>query len=77
LDAGEPVWLSDQQWVRIVPHLPSDVRGKAQADDRRVTSGILHVLKTGCRWRDLPSEYGPLTTIYNRFVRWADPPIRR
>src|ERR1700746_1296181 len=25
----------------------------------------------GCRWRDCPPEYGPPTTIYNRFVRWA------
>jgi transposase len=31
----------------------------------------MHVLKTGCRWCDLPFEYGPHTTIYNRFVRWA------
>jgi len=31
----------------------------------------MHVLKTGCRWRDLPPEYGPHTTIYNRFVRRA------
>jgi transposase len=36
-----------------------------------VISGILHVLKSGCRWCDCPPEYGPPTTIYNRFVRWA------
>jgi transposase len=47
------------------------VRGKDQVDDRRVISGILHVLKSGCRWCDCPPEYGPPTTIYNRFVRWA------
>ncbi len=40
-------------------------------DDRRVISGIVHVLKSGCRWCDCPPEYGPATTIYNRFVRWA------
>ncbi len=64
-------WLSDEQWARIQPLLPTDVRGKPRVDDRRVISGIMHVLKTGCRWCDLPSEYGPHTTIYNRFVRWA------
>jgi transposase len=64
-------WLSDEQWARIEPHLPTDVRGKPRVDDRRVISGILHVLKTGCRWVDVPPEYGPSTTIYNRFVRWA------
>jgi transposase len=47
------------------------VRGKERADDRRVISGILHVLRSGCRWKDCPPEYGPHTTIYNRFTRWA------
>ncbi len=65
-------WLSDEQWRQIEPHLPSDVRGKERVDDRRVISGILHVLKSGCRWCDCPPEYGPPTTIYNRFVRWAE-----
>jgi transposase len=65
-------WLNDDQWRHIEPHLPTDVRGKARVDDRRVISGILHVLKSGCRWCDCPPEYGPPTTIYNRFVRWAE-----
>ena len=65
-------WLSDEQWKRIEPHLPTDVRGIERADDRRVISGIVHVLKSGCRWCDCPPEYGPATTIYNRFVRWAE-----
>jgi transposase len=43
-----------------------------RADDRRVISSIVHVLKSGCRWCDCPPEYGPPTTIYNRFVRWAE-----
>jgi len=64
-------WLSDEQWEKIQPLLPTDVRGKERVDDRRVISGILHVLKCGCRWCDCPPEYGPPTTIYNRFARWA------
>ena len=52
-------------------HLPTDVRGVERVDDRRVISGIVHVLRSGCRWCDCPPEYGPPTTIYNRFVRWA------
>ena len=59
-------WLSDEQWARIEPYLPTDVRGKPRVDDRTVISGILHVLKSGCRWSDTPPEYGPPTTIYNR-----------
>jgi transposase len=64
-------WLSDEQWERLEPHLPTDVRGVERADDRRVISGIVHVLKSGCRWSDCPEVYGPPTTIYNRFSRWA------
>ena len=64
-------WLNDEQWKRVEPQLPRDVRGVERVDDRRVISGIVHVLKSGCRWCDCPPEYGPPTTIYNRFVRWA------
>ena len=64
-------WLSDEQWNRIELRLPTDVRGVERVDDRRVISGIVHVLNSGCRWCDCPPEYGPATTIYNRFVRWG------
>jgi transposase len=69
--AQEPVWLNDEQWKRTEPYLPTDVRGVERADDRRIISGIVHVLKSGCRWSDCPPEYGPPTTVYDRFVRWA------
>ena len=65
-------WLNDRQWSAIEPLLPRNQSGARRVDDRRVISGILHVLKSGCRWCDCPPEYGPPTTIYNRFVRWAE-----
>ncbi|MGE8135290.1 IS5 family transposase [Novosphingobium subterraneum] len=65
------VWLSDEAWRVIEPHLPKNQPGAKRADDRRVISGILHVLKVGCRWCDCPADYGPPTTIYNRFNRWS------
>ena len=64
-------WLTDEQFAKIEPHLPRDTRGKARVDDRRVISGIIQVLKSGGRWVDAPSAYGPRKTLYNRFVRWA------
>jgi transposase len=64
-------WLNDKQWSRIKPHLPTNLTGPARNDDRRIISGIVHMLQSGARWRDCPSEYGPYTTIYNRFNRWA------
>ena len=64
-------WLSEEQFGRLQPLLPSKVRGVPRVDDRRVISGIVHVLQSGCRWRDAPPSYGPYKTLYNRFVRWA------
>ena len=64
-------WLSDAQWALIELHIPKNQPGARRVDDRRVISGIIHVLKSGCRWCDCPPEYGPSTTIYNRFNRWS------
>lgn len=64
-------WLDEEQWARIEPFLPRGRRGAHRVDDRRVISGIIHMLKTGARWRDCPGAYGPYTTIYNRFNRWS------
>ena len=64
-------WLSDEAWAVLEPHLPKNRPGAPRVDDRRVISGILHVLRSGCRWKDCPAQYGPATTIYNRYNRWS------
>ncbi|MEL6112514.1 MAG: IS5 family transposase [Pseudomonadota bacterium] len=64
-------WLTDQQWATIEPFMPKNQTGARRVDDRQVIAGIIHVLKTGCRWVDCPRDYGPHTTIYNRFNRWS------
>jgi len=64
-------WLDDGAWAAIERHLPKNQPGARRVDDRRVISGIIHVLKSGCRWKDCPPEYGPSMTIYNRFNRWS------
>lgn len=64
-------WLDDRQWSVMAPLLPTNQPGARRTDDRRVISGIIHVLKSGCRWQDCPPCYGPPTTIYNRFHRWS------
>ena len=63
-------WLTGEQVERLKPSFPK-VRGKPRVDDRRVLSGILHVLRNGLRWQDAPAVYGPHKTLYNRFVRWS------
>jgi transposase len=64
-------WLSDAEWARLEPLMPRGRRGAHRVDDRRVISGIVHMLRSGARWRDCPPAYGPYTTIYNRFNRWS------
>ena len=63
--------LSDEEWAVIEPLLPPVRQGGERSDDRRVLNGIFYVLRTGIPWADLPARYGPHTTVYNRFNRWA------
>ena len=69
---AELFWFNDEQWSKVEPHLPTNQRGPARHDDRRILSGIMYVQKVGCRWKDCPAEYGPHKTIYNRFARWSE-----
>ena len=64
-------WFNDEQWSKIEPLLPTNQPGPERKDDRRILSGIMHVMKSGCRWKDCPEQYGPHKTIYNRFNRWS------
>jgi transposase len=62
--------LTDNEWTAIRPMLPNKPRGVPRVNDRRVLNGIFWVLRSGAPWRDLPDNFGPYTTCYNRFVRW-------
>jgi len=64
-------WLTDEQFAALAPHLAMVHTGPERQDDRRIISGIVHRLREGCRWRALPDEYGPYTTVFNRYNRWS------
>jgi transposase len=65
-------WLSEEQFSKIKPLLPNKSRGVPRVDDRRVLSGIIFCLQRGYRWSDVPNEYGPAKTLYNRYKRWSE-----
>lgn len=67
---GDQFWLSEAQLRQIKPYFPL-AHGVPRVDDRRVVSGIIHVIRNGLRWRDAPAAYGPYKTLYNRFLRWS------
>ena len=52
-------WHSDRAWGAIESLLPNNQPGARRVADRRVISGIIHLLKAGCRWQDCPADYGP------------------
>ncbi|MBB3724212.1 transposase [Nonomuraea dietziae] len=50
----------------IEPNLPMRERGPIP-DLRRQFNAVLWRFRTGSPWRDLPIEYGPWSTVYDRF----------
>ena len=65
--------LRDDQWALIGPLLPAPKRrGRRRADDRRTLNGILWVLRSGARWKDLPPKYGSRSTCHRRLQEWQD-----
>lgn len=64
--------LSNQQWHRLEPLLPAQTpeTGRPSNDHRTVINGILWVLRSGARWRDLPECYGAWGTVSGRFYSW-------
>ena len=67
--------LTDEQWQRIAPLLPphrhSPAGGRPPADDRECLEGILWLLRSGARWRDIPLDLPSGSTCWRRLRDWA------
>jgi transposase len=62
----------DAEWARRRPILPvSNGRCGSWRDHRQVINGILHRVRTGAQWRDLPERFGPWKTVYERHRLWS------
>lgn len=71
--------VGDRLWELIEPLIPPRPAarrpgGRPRIDDRTALEGILFVLDTGCRWRDLPPQlgYGSGHTAWRRLPEWPD-----
>lgn len=68
--------LSEAQWAvlePLLPVLPPNPRGgRPWADARKVFEGILWVLRTGARWKDLPAQYPSPATCWRRLRDWEE-----
>ena len=64
--------LSDAQWEQIKDLFPANgKRGGQWKDHRLMIDGILWALSDGGRWRNIPADFGPWQTVYDRFRKWC------
>ena len=62
--------MTDDEWAYFEPFLIHRGGGRPPRNHRRVLDAVFWLMRTGAPWRDLPENFGPYTTCYNRFVRW-------
>ncbi len=65
--------ITDELWAVLGPMVQrcrSPLGPAPELPDRLFFDAIFHWARTGCPWRDLPSEYGDWSAVYNRFRRW-------
>ncbi len=62
-----PSDLRDAEWALIASLIPPAKRGgrRREVDVREVLNGVLYVLETGCRWRALPKDLPPKSTVHD------------
>lgn len=70
------IWeVNDELWERIEPilarHYPPAATGRPRADLRHVLDGIIHRMRSGCQWNQLPAELGASSTVHGWFQRFA------
>ena len=66
-----PSDITDAQWRLIEPHLPVYPGGRPRITDLRdVVDAVLYILRTGCQWRYLPTDFPPKSTVWRYFDEW-------
>jgi transposase len=72
----EMLQLSEAQLDWICKQIPDAARsakgGRPVADKRKMVQGIFWILDNGAKWKDLPAEFGPKSTVHDWFHRWAE-----
>ena len=66
--------LTDEQWVKIAPHLPAPPKspkgGPTPKPSRDCFEGLLWILRTGARWKDMPDCFPSGSTCWRRLEWW-------
>ncbi len=64
--------LTDEEWAYVQPFLPIGEYGPYPTRLRQQFEGVLWRFRTGAQWREMPAEFGPWSTVHNRFRQWRD-----
>jgi transposase len=73
-----PSDLTDAQWSRLEPLLKQPrvnrhAGGRPRKYElRRIVDALLYVVKTGCQWRQLPTNFPPWLSVHQQFRAWRD-----
>jgi putative transposase len=64
-----PSDLTDEQWVRIAPFIPSAKPGGRPrcVNMREILNAIWYVARSGCAWRLIPHDFPAWRTVYGYF----------
>ena len=68
-----PSDLTEKQFQLVEPFIKKRRKktGRPPSDLFEVVNGMLYVLSTGCRWRDLPHDFNVhYATCYRYFIKW-------
>ena len=67
-----PTDLTDTEWTILSPFMPAAKPGgrPRTTDLREVVNAIFYVLRGGCQWRLLPTDFPPHQTVYHYFWTW-------
>ena len=66
-----PTGTSLAQFKLVQPLLPKP-RGNRRISNYRFLNAQAFMASNACKWRSLPSRFGPWHTVYMRFYRWAE-----
>ena len=68
-----PSDLTDAEWDSIKEILPlvSKIGSPRIVDLREVINAIFYLVDNGIKWRAMPHDYPPWSTVYTYFRRWT------
>jgi len=71
------IWrVDDTLWAELAPVLrvakPRKKPGRPRRDDRAIFDGLIWLARTGAQWSQLPREFGPKSTVHERFTEWVE-----